>query len=119
MGTIIVLLVLAVIVFFALKSSRKHMKGEGDCCGGSSSDTLTTKYLNQILDQRKVLIEGIHCQNCEKKIKTAINKVSYLSCNDIENQKAAIVKANQIIKDDEIKDIIEKTGYKVIKMEKI
>ena len=118
MGTVIILLVLAVVVFFALKSSKKHMKGEGDCCGGSS-DTLTTKYLNQILDQRKVYIEGIHCQNCEKKIRTAINKVSYLSCNEIEEQRLAVVSANQMIKDDEIIDIIEKTGYKVNKMEKI
>ena len=118
MGTVIVLLALVVIVFFALKSLRIHLKGEGDCCGGSK-DTFTVKYLNQVLDERKVYIDGIHCQNCEKKIKTAINKVSYLSCNDIEEHKSAIIKGNQIIKDNEIKDIIEKTGYKVNKMEKI
>lgn len=117
MGTYIILLVLVIVVFFAIKSSRTHLKGEGDCCGGSG-ETFTEKHLNQVLDQRKVYIGGIHCQNCEKKIKTAINKIAYLSCNDIENQKIAIIKANQMIKDDEIQEIIEKTGYKVEKIEK-
>lgn len=118
MGTIFILSALAVIVFFAFKSSRKHLKGEGDCCGGSH-ESFTRKELNQVLDQRKVTISGIHCENCEKKIKNALNKVSYLACNQIDNQEQAIVQANQIIKDEEIKEVIEKIGYKVVQIEKL
>lgn len=34
MGNIIVILIIAVIAVFALRSSLKHFKGQGGCCGG-------------------------------------------------------------------------------------
>lgn len=35
MGTAIILIILFVIVIYALKSTLKHMSGQGDCCGGN------------------------------------------------------------------------------------
>ena len=37
MGTAVILVVLVIIVVFAVRSGIKHGKGEGGCCGGSSS----------------------------------------------------------------------------------
>lgn len=117
MGTFAVLFVLIIAVIFAWKSSRKHLKGEGDCCGGGN-DSCSVKYLNQVIDRRSVDIGGIHCQHCKTKIKTAINQVSYLACREIDDHEA-IIESNRMIDDQEIITIIEKTGYLVKKMEKM
>ena len=34
MANVIIVLILVVVVGIALKSTRKHMKGESSCCGG-------------------------------------------------------------------------------------
>lgn len=117
MGTVLVLLILTVAVIVALKSSRKHLKGEGDCCGGGT-DSCSVKYLNQIVDRRKVEIEGIRCQHCKIQIQTIINQVPYLACGEI-NDHMAVIEANRMIDEQEIIRIIEKAGYRVKKMEKI
>lgn len=36
MSDVIIILILIVILGFAVKSSIKHFKGEGACCGGGS-----------------------------------------------------------------------------------
>ncbi len=33
MGNIIVILIIGLIAFFAVKSSLKHFRGQGGCCG--------------------------------------------------------------------------------------
>lgn len=33
MGTFIVVVIIVVVVFFALRGTKKHLKGEGGCCG--------------------------------------------------------------------------------------
>ncbi len=38
MKTVITVIVIVAILVFALKGSVKHMKGEGDCCGGGSGN---------------------------------------------------------------------------------
>lgn len=117
MGTVFVLLVLIIAVIFALYSSRQHFRGEGDCCGGTH-DSETEKCLHHVVEKRKVFISGIRCQGCQAKIRNTINRVPYLACQKITEQQAVIV-ASLKIDDEEIKNIIENTGYKVIKMEKV
>lgn len=117
MSTVIVLLVLIVAIIFALHSSRQHFRGEGDCCGGAH-DSKAEKCLHLVVEKRRVLISGIRCQGCQAKIKDAINRVPYLSCQEITDQQALII-ASLKIDDEEIKNIIENMGYKVIKMEKV
>ena len=36
-SNIIVVVILAAVIFIALKGSIKHLKGEGGCCGGGDS----------------------------------------------------------------------------------
>lgn len=38
MVDIFILLVVLAIILLAIKSSIKHFKGQGSCCGGGSSD---------------------------------------------------------------------------------
>ena len=47
MADVIIVLVLVVIVLIALKSTRKHMKGESSCCVGGGE-------IYQALDDKKL-----------------------------------------------------------------
>lgn len=118
MGTIVICLILLVIVIFAVKKSMKHFQGGGDCCGGGSVVTSTNKVLSQVLDQRVVIIDGMHCENCARRIENAINEVSYLACHVSLDENKAIVESTQMIQDEEIVSIIKKVGYHVVEIKK-
>lgn len=47
MGTEIIIGVLIVAVFFALRGAVKHMKGVGGCCGG---DSVPKKHKRRLKD---------------------------------------------------------------------
>lgn len=117
MGTIIVLLVLIIMVVVAIYHSRQHFHGVGGCCG-NTQDKVPEKCLPEITDRRQIEIAGIHCQNCQAKIRNAINATKHLACQKITFHHLIVV-SDLKIDDEELKNIIEKTGYQVIKMEKV
>ena len=46
----VIILLLAVILFFSVKSTIAHFKGQGSCCGGGGSDVKTKpKKLKNII----------------------------------------------------------------------
>lgn len=112
MGTFIVVAVLVIAIVFALKNSIGHFQGAGGCCGGH--EKVEKKRLSSVVDQRQVTISGIHCQNCEKKIKNKINQQSHLLCHRISHHKIAYIKSDQEIDDEQIRRVIENLGYQVI-----
>ena len=36
LSNLIIIAILVIVLFFAVKGSIKHLKGEGSCCGGGS-----------------------------------------------------------------------------------
>lgn len=116
MSTAIIIMILIIICFFAIKNSQSHFKGEGGCCGGGDIE-LSEKTLNHIMDQKKVYIKGMHCENCVKRITNAINDKSYLVCHVDLKKNIAYIDGSQMIDNNEIQDIIEKLGYQVTKIE--
>ena len=78
MADVIIVLVLVVIVLIALKSTRKHMKGESSCCGGGGEiyQALEDKKLdNPIIKENVFKIKGMTCQHCVANVTKAINVV--------------------------------------------
>ena len=64
MGTYIVVGILIIIVVAALLGSKKHLKGEGGCCGGAGDVKIKPKHLDSIVATKKLHIEGMSCVNC-------------------------------------------------------
>ena len=67
MANVIIVLILVVVVGIALKSTRKHMKGESSCCGGGGEiyQALEDKKLdNPIIKEKVFKIKGMTCQHC-------------------------------------------------------
>ena len=57
MVNVIIVLILVILLSFAVKSSIRHFKGEGACCGGGSGTVKTKKPKKMKLDELKHAVE--------------------------------------------------------------
>ena len=57
--------ILIILIVIGIRSSVKHFKGEGGCCGGGSSVKVKRKKLKQVVKERTVIIEGMNCEHCK------------------------------------------------------
>lgn len=116
MGNVIVLLVLAVIIVFAVKGSIKHFKGEGACCGGGHGLEKTGRKTldGPVVSEKLVKVTGMTCENCAERVKRAIDSVD--GCAGEVDLKAGTAKVycdRTTINDVDIKHAIENAGYAV------
>jgi len=119
MSNILIVLGLIIILFFALRGTIKHFKGEGSCCGGGNA---TVKEPDKILDgsviKTKVFkIDGMKCENCTNRVKRAINRIDGVSAKLVLRKNIAIVSYEKDVEDELIIKGIEEIGYKVMSVE--
>ncbi len=116
MINIVLIIILVVIVVLAIKSSVKHFSGEGACCGGGSGTLVEKKKLTlPIIEKKQVLIEGMKCSECSKKVWNGLNKIENLSVKKSNAKKGFVIyEASSHISEDEIKSVIENLGYKFV-----
>jgi copper chaperone CopZ len=103
MGTFIILLVIAVIIILAVKSSIKHIRGEGGCCGGDSEKIKPKKLDGNIIAQKIVKIDGMHCSNCKNTVERRINSIDGASAKVNLRKNIAVVSMTRNVSDDEIR----------------
>ncbi len=117
MSNLIVLAVLLLIVFWAVKESVRHMRGEGGCCGGGScarSAKVEKKKLEgSVLHSYDFQIEGMHCENCAAKVARAIDAIDGASAEVDLRQKRAHVDCDRDISPVTIIAAIARAGYAV------
>ena len=116
-GTIIILVILAAIVVIALISSRKHMKGEGDCCGGGTDKPEAKKLDGKIIAKKMIHIEGMHCQNCKNSVERQINRIDGAAAEVNLKKNLAVVMMTRPISDTELREVIERLEFKVTEIE--
>ncbi len=115
MENIIIIAVLAVVLFFALKGTVKHLKGEGACCGGAKTIKEPDKKLSGPVINKKVFrIDGMHCQSCANRVKRAINGIDGVSAKLDLIKREAVVKYEKEVADETLVKEIENLGYKVV-----
>lgn len=120
MGTYIVLGVLVVVIVFALRSSAKHMKGQGGCCGGGDAPVKVKKQkLEQIAAVKKIHIEGMMCDNCRKNVENALNSLSQVNAKVNLKEKEAVVKLGVMVSDETLEAVVEGAGYQVVSIEQV
>ncbi len=77
--TILILAVIAVVAFITVRNYRKQLK-EG-CCGAGGDDGPGEKVEPKDTNQDNypyiadVKIEGMHCDNCVRKVENAVNRI--------------------------------------------
>ena len=118
-GTIVFIAVLLVIVAFAVRGSIRHMRGEGGCCGGGGDVKIKPKHLDTIVATKKLQIEGMSCANCQNRIENALNGMAQVNAKASFKKGEAIVKLGADIPEEELREAVEKLGYKVTSIEMV
>ena len=106
-----------IILIPAIRTTVKHMKGEGDCCGGPKEKVPKKKIDGPKLRELTVHIEGMHCQNCKNRIEKHVNELDGVICKVKLNKKIAVVSLYKDVDESLIKDTIEKLDFTVVGME--
>ncbi len=120
LSTIIMALILVVIVVLAVRSSRKHLKGEGGCCGGSGgSEPVPKKLEGPAIKKLEIGIEGMHCDNCKNSIERKINEIEGAVAKVNVRNNNAIVSMDREIADEKFVKAIEKLDFKVTEVKTI
>ena len=117
MGTYIICGILGIVIVTAVLGSRKHFKGEGGCCGGGGDVKIKPKHLDAIVATKKLQIEGMSCVNCQNRIENALNGMAQVNAKASFKKGEAIVKLGVDIPEDELREAVEKLGYKVTSIE--
>ncbi len=111
----VIILLLAVILFFSVKSTIAHFKGQGSCCGGGGSDVKTKpKKLKNIIATRVVRIEGMHCEHCYTRVSNLLNSMDGVSAVVKGRKGIAVVRMEKLHSDEEIEQAITDMGYSVL-----
>ena len=113
-SNIIIIVIVVAILYFAVKNSLAHFKGEGACCGGGGKGKpIKPKKLDKVIATKVVGIEGMGCDHCSLRVQNALNSVDGINAKVKLSRGTAIVKLGKEISDAEITEIIENLGYKV------
>lgn len=117
MENIIIIVILAVLIVIGLRSTLKHFRGEGGCCGGKSAPTaVPEKTLNNVIARKTVIVEGMTCEHCKAWVEKSINDIDGAAARVNLKKKEAVVSLEKEISDDQIRSAIEKVGYKVVEI---
>ena len=116
-GNWIAIVIIVIILIPAIRTTVKHMKGEGDCCGGPKEMVPKKKIDGPKLRELTVHIEGMHCQNCKNRIEKHVNELDGVICKVKLNKKIAVVSLYKDVDESLIKDTIEKLDFTVVGME--
>lgn len=117
-ANIIIIVILLIIIFFALSGTIKHMKGEGDCCGGPKEKPVKKKINTPKTGELLVHIDGMHCENCKNRIEKHLDELDGVVAKVNLHKKEAIVSLYNDISSDTIKDVIEKLDFTVTGIER-
>ena len=111
----LIIAILVIILFFALRGSIKHFLGQGSCCGGGSGVVKEPdkKLDGPIIKVKVFKIDGMHCENCTNRIKRTINRIDGVSAKLNLKKKEAVISYEKDVADDVLRKEIEGLGYKV------
>ncbi len=118
MINIIVFIVIAVILFLAVKYSIPHFKGQGACCGGGGGTVrVKPKKLSKVISTKVVRIDGMHCEHCYTRVYNVLNSIDGVNARVNGRKGQAVLKLERDIKNVVIEQAISDLGYKVVSVE--
>ena len=115
---IIVIGILVVILFFAVKNTIPHFKGEGSCCGGGSRPKRNRPAkIGTVVSVKTVKINGMSCEHCYARVQNALNSLEGVNAKVNGSRDVAVIKADREISNERIKEVIAELGYAVAGIE--
>ena len=112
MTDIIIIAVVIVIAAIGIRSTIKHFKGQGGCCGGGSYKP-KKKKLKNILYTKIFTVDGMHCEHCKNRVEEVVNDMAGIAGKvDLKKGELTVSYAEKV-DDERIIAGIEKAGYTV------
>lgn len=114
LSNVLIVVIIAAVLFFAIKNSIPHFKGEGACCGGGGKGTLVKpKKLDRVIEVKRIKIGGMHCENCSRRVQNALNSIDGINAKVKLSRELAIIKLGKEIDDKVIEKAITDLGYEI------
>lgn len=104
--------ILAVAVIIGIRSTIKHFKGEGGCCG-SGSYKPKKKKLSNIIYRKTFKVEGMHCAQCKARVEEVVNDMKGVAGKVNLKRGELTISYAENVDDELIRKRIEKAGYTV------
>ena len=120
MADIVILLIVAVILVFAVLGTIKHFKGEGPCCGGGSTGTVKEekkKLEHAKIGEKIIRIQGMHCENCRRSVTNALNDIEGVSADVSLKKNRAVVSYDRPVEDSRLRAAVEQAGFHVLSIQ--
>lgn len=116
MENIVIILVIALIAVFAVRSAAKHFQGKGGCCGGSDY-TPKKKRLDHVAYKKTFHVDGMECEHCKNRVTEVVNDIPGVAGAVDLKKGVVVVSYAQNVDDALIKERIERAGYTVSAIE--
>ena len=113
MENFIIIAILLAIIVFALLRAKKHFGG-GCCSSGSNIIRLRKTLDAPQIGQKTMTIEGMTCENCGIRVENALNRLDGVASRVNWKMKKAIVAYSADVSDEQLRDAVERMGYRVI-----
>lgn len=112
MENTVIIGILLVIAFFAIRTIVKR-KGRKGCCGSGSDYTPRKKKLKKVISTKIFVVDGMHCEKCANRVTEVVNDIP--GAAGVVNLKKGIVTVSYELEvpDEQIKAKIERVGYTV------
>ena len=112
MENTVIIGILLVIAFFAIRTIVKR-KGRKGCCGSGSDYKPRKKKLKNVIAIKVFVVDGMHCEKCANRVTEIVN--DFPGVAGVVNLKKGIVTVSyqQKVQDEQIKERIEQVGYTV------
>jgi len=112
MQNYIIIGIIIVIAFFAVRTIVKR-KGRKGCCGSGSDYKPRKKKLQAVISTKVFTVDGMHCEKCANRVTEVVNDITGVA--GVVDLKKGIVTVSyeQEVADEQIKARIERIGYTV------
>ena len=112
MENTVIIGILLVIAFFAIRTIVKR-KGRKGCCGSGSDYTPRKKKLKKVIATKVFVVDGMHCEKCANRVTEVVKDIP--GAAGVVNLKKGIVTVSYELEvpDEQIKAKIERVGYTV------
>ncbi len=112
MENVIIILVIVVIAAIGVRSTVRHFRGQGGCCGGGGYRP-KKKKLSRIIYQKSFKVDGMHCENCKRRVEEAVNDIKGVAGKANLGKGELTVSYAQKVDDELIMSRIRKAGYTI------
>ena len=112
MENAIIVGILIIVGFIAIRSTVKHFQGKRGCCGGGSYKP-RKKKLSYVITQKTFRVEGMHCEKCKARVEEIVNDIKGVAGKADLKKGELTVSYSEEVSDELIKARIERAGYTV------